>query len=571
MASHLAVAVPPAIVLGALVVGVNQRALQLQAQQLHLSVANQLRIELSTRVQASVMVLDQAERILGMRSVPIEDRKSMLKALVADNRVPFLALYTPDGDLDSLFRGPGPALMNGRGALPRALRQEAQERGWALGDVSFFGGAGDAPLIVPWERQGELLGFIGARFFLEPLNQAARQMAERYLGPSGELDLIDGDGTYVVSSVVGRVSHQAGPASPFMGLQGRAREGAVAVEIGRALSFVDERQEPRLGAIVSAPELRWMIGSSRSEAVAFASIVDVKRRTLALAIVAALAAAVAALLLARILSAPLRELSAQLRDCARGGFEGVVSVMGYAELQRLSSTFNTVLQELGQHRRRLRSETQMRVRLARFLSPTALHQLFTGEASEEKPAAVQEMSVIYADISAVSDLSLRLEEAQLVRLLGEFFEEVCEVIEQQGGRVDRYSGDAIIGVFAASLVQRAPRVAFDAAAGVLQTARDISARWQDQIGAPFDASVGLVTGQGGLLNHDGQEISVTGRLVERAASLQSSAKPGAMLIDEQTRSALDGTLGSTTPLLGPTLHDQKVFLVELGKDEEVRG
>lgn len=571
MASHLAVAVPPAVVLGLMIMSINKVALKLEAQQLHLSVSNQMRTLLSSKVQRGVSVLEHADRVLNMEQVPIEGRKELLKAMVAAGQLPYLALYKPDGSFDSLFRTNDEPMPVERGTLPQVLRDEAKERGWALGNVRFEQGKGRAVMIVPWTRDKETLGFVGTLFSCASLSESARELAERYLGDSGELDVIDGDGRYIASSVAGRVSHQAGSSSPFAGHKGRAREGLTTIGAGRAQRFIDERQEGRLGTIVSAPELRWVVGSSRTESIAYASLEAVKKRTLALSLVAALAAGLVGLLMARGVSEPVRKMGAQVRTSAQSGFNQAISAVGSMELRQLGHAFNEVLKQLEHHRKQLRSETQMRVRLARFLSPTALHQLFATEHQMENAAISGMISVLYADISASSQLSHRVTEQQLVSILGEFFDEACDVIEKTGGRVDRYSGDAIIGVFPSSQLPEYPKAAFDAAAALLRVSKEVNARWRGQISVEFGASVGLVTGEGQLLTHPGtQEISVAGALVERAATLQSSAKEGAVLVDNTTKDALEAYLGKgSTPLPGPTLNDQKVFQIEPKSDVEV--
>ncbi|MEM7677797.1 MAG: hypothetical protein AAF449_17505, partial [Myxococcota bacterium] len=69
--SHLLVAVPPAAVLGAMVIDINGRTLRQESQQLHLSVASQLKDALAARVNEATLLLGHAERILGLSALSI--------------------------------------------------------------------------------------------------------------------------------------------------------------------------------------------------------------------------------------------------------------------------------------------------------------------------------------------------------------------------------------------------------------------------------------------------------------------------------------------------------------------
>ena len=90
--SHLLVAVPPAVVLGVVVMRINEVALRSEAQLLHLSVANLLKESLADEVRLEVSLLGYAERILGME-LDGDTKRAMLKAVVANGDLSHIAVF----------------------------------------------------------------------------------------------------------------------------------------------------------------------------------------------------------------------------------------------------------------------------------------------------------------------------------------------------------------------------------------------------------------------------------------------------------------------------------------------
>jgi class 3 adenylate cyclase len=289
-------------------------------------------------------------------------------------------------------------------------------------------------------------------------------------------------------------------------------------------------------SLVSSPQLGWVVGSARPEAVALASIALVQRRTLALAVLAGLAAGLVGLLFARAVAGPVRALARAVRASARGGFTAPVTPRGAAELEALGLAFNEALAQLELHKRELRHRTQLQVRLSRHLPPSALHELLSQDSLQSRDAVEELVTVLYVDLVAGSDLSRAVEPHRLVDLLEELYAEACAAIEQHGGRVDRYSGDAVIGLFPASLVADPPRAGRAAAEDLLGRMVGLRARWA---GEGLQVAVGMVSQTGHIVPAgDTAELTVNGALVEQAAALQQGAPAGTVAMDEASRRAL---------------------------------
>ena len=539
--SHLVVAVPPAVVLGVLVAEINREALYGEIQQVNLAVADQVAVRLSTRVEAVSRALGQAERILDMSELPLDRRMTLLQAVVADGEVPFLGIYSAAGKKDSWI-GPSAGAAE---QLEPGLLARAKDGAVTLGTPALSEGRAAAPVVLLWRVDGEPWGYLVTEVDLGAMSPLCTSLAELHLGPGGALVVADGQRRVVASSTPGAVGQLLGEGSALAALSGDWSSALGAVALRTSLTYTTAAGEARLASLVSDPERGWIVAASRPQAVALASLDRVRTRVVVLALLAAVAAGLAGLLLARQVSAPVRTLTLAVREAwARGFSTPIVAPSGPGEVQELATAFNGALDELKRHRQEARLHSNIKVRLARFLSPTAIHQILTGEWTARE-AATERVTVLYADLAGASELvGGQLETGHLVQVLGDFFACATAAVEAHGGRLDRYSGDVVIAVFRTG--ERADHADAAVAAGtkILRDTASLSARWAPLVGLELSASLGLTTGQAPVESATtaaGSEVTVAGELVDRAARQQLAARPGTLILDAETRRALAST------------------------------
>src|SRR5690348_2103632 len=162
-------------------------------------------------------------------------------------------------------------------------------------------------------------------------------------------------------------------------------------------------------------------------------------------------------------------------------------------------------------------------------------------------ATIQErryVTVVFADLSGFTALSSRLD-AEEVRVLQEaYFERVRNAITGMGGIVEKFIGDAAVGIFGA------PEAHEDDAERAVQAALQIKAAVEDlcvecEIGieAELDVHIGVNSGPvvGGRNTVDGS-YTVTGDTVNVAARLQQNAQASEILVGEATYRASNTTI-----------------------------
>jgi class 3 adenylate cyclase len=137
--------------------------------------------------------------------------------------------------------------------------------------------------------------------------------------------------------------------------------------------------------------------------------------------------------------------------------------------------------------------------------------------------------MLFADLVGSTKLASELDPEDLRRRLEPFFEAARSALEQHGGTVEKYIGDAVMAVFGAPVAHGDdPDRAIAAGLNVI-----------DRVGAldgDLAVRVGIETGEVLALAESG-DLRVTGEAVNAAARLQQAAEPGEVLVGERTARA----------------------------------
>lgn len=532
--THLLVALPPALAIGWVVIEVNRNALLVETHHTEIAVASRMKDAIVHALQSSRASLGTAERILDAPELAIEVKKDLLRALVADADAQVLALYTSDGARDSVFDVKGSPAMPESIAEPLRIRLRGEAR--VAGEPFLHEKEMWLPLFIRWERDGEIFGYLGTLISLAPIRALAKEQATQILGEGGELDVVDSTLSYLASSEAPRVGGKAGADTAFNALRDAARGMAFSAVNAGAHSYETINGEERVAALILAPEVNWMIAASRPKDVALHSIEVLKKRVALMAVLAALLAGLVALGLARTISQPIEQLARSVRR-SMGGTASIQMPAARApgEVGELMSAFNALSEDLRKRRDDTRRDSLVQLRLARFLPPSILRDVLTQEREVRARAKNEEVSLIYADLAGASSVDQSAPREQLVSLLGEFFASSCSAIEAQGGRIDRYSGAAVIGVFNAGSREERAQAAMRAAKEIIAGAAAIAGRYTLE---PRWVAASVVSGQGMITFVSEEEVSVLGDLVELAAQLQAAATPGSIATDENTQRTL---------------------------------
>ncbi|HYM95701.1 MAG TPA: adenylate/guanylate cyclase domain-containing protein [Candidatus Sulfotelmatobacter sp.] len=154
-------------------------------------------------------------------------------------------------------------------------------------------------------------------------------------------------------------------------------------------------------------------------------------------------------------------------------------------------------------------------------------------SSERRP-----ITVLFADIAGSTAIAERLDPEDWTALVGEAFGCMNHTIEHYGGTIARLMGDGVLAFFGAPLAheddpERAVRCGLD----MVRAIDELGAAHETRAGARLQVRVGINTGPvvvGFVGTDKAHEYTAMGDTVNVAARMQSTARPGSVLVTSAT-------------------------------------
>ena len=214
---------------------------------------------------------------------------------------------------------------------------------------------------------------------------------------------------------------------------------------------------------------------------------------------------------ARAIGGPLQSIRAAVERVAAGDLDVEVPIDDASEVGQLQAGFNRMAEGLRERER--------------------IRDLFGRQVGEEVARAAldegvrlggeeREIGALFVDLTGSTSMALAMPPTHVVRLLNKFFRVVIDVVEAEGGFVNKFEGDAALCVFGA------PAPSEDPAGQALSAARKLAERLQrevPEIGFGIGVSAGrAVAGNVGAEHRF--EYTVIGDPVNEAARLSDLAK-----------------------------------------------
>lgn len=142
-------------------------------------------------------------------------------------------------------------------------------------------------------------------------------------------------------------------------------------------------------------------------------------------------------------------------------------------------------------------------------------------------------SVLFGDLVGFTSWSAGQDPERVRELLSRYFLEASTVIGRYGGTVEKFIGDAVMAVWGVPVAheddaQRAVRAGLDLVGSVAALGEELGS---DQLAL----RVGIVTGEVAVTLGATGEGMVAGDAVNTAARIQSTAHPGTVWVDDETR------------------------------------
>ena len=175
----------------------------------------------------------------------------------------------------------------------------------------------------------------------------------------------------------------------------------------------------------------------------------------------------------------------------------------------------------------LRPDTDLRVRRL-VLDETdlamcsQLDRAVATRAGQEKPVAI-----LFSDVVDSTAMSEKLSPYDLLYLLNRYFVQVGDIIEKNGGFIDRFVGDGVMAIFGLSDEPQATLQGVKTALEIIRLADQMKPFCASMYGVEFDIRIGLhfgsaVIGSLGSIGHE--RITVIGEVPNIASRIEASNK-----------------------------------------------
>ena len=179
-----------------------------------------------------------------------------------------------------------------------------------------------------------------------------------------------------------------------------------------------------------------------------------------------------------------------------------------------------------------RQRAMMRQTFSRYMSNELVDRLLASGKLPDLGGETKVVTVLFSDIRGFTTISEKLSAHEVVEMLNEYFNRVCEPILNNGGAVDKYIGDAVMAVFGSlDTYPDHARRALTAAIGMAEAAAGFRAwmheRFPDRGLHEFGIGVGIHTGEaviGNIGSAKRIEFTAIGDTVNAASRLEGVTK-----------------------------------------------
>jgi adenylate cyclase len=168
-----------------------------------------------------------------------------------------------------------------------------------------------------------------------------------------------------------------------------------------------------------------------------------------------------------------------------------------------------------------------------YVAPALVERMVAGE--EPTLGGIEEnITAYFSDIQSFSSFAEKLSPPRLVELMNEYLTACTDIIQAEGGTLDKYIGDAVVAIYGAPLaLPDHPHRACVAALRVHRRSRELRKKWAQEgdrwpeIVGMLQTRIGLNTGPavvGNMGSHTRFNYTMMGDNVNIAARMESGAK-----------------------------------------------
>lgn len=206
-------------------------------------------------------------------------------------------------------------------------------------------------------------------------------------------------------------------------------------------------------------------------------------------------------------------------------FDGLIVSMSYVMIAALLSFMIINLRFYLQERAQ---KGMVKDAFGHFLSPDVVDILVKDPSKMALGGEQREMTAFFSDVAGFSTISEKLTPEELVHLLNEYLTDMCNIVADHGGTIDKFEGDAIIAFWGAPLdvkdhATRACHASIDMQKALITMRENLIAEGR----TPLYVRIGLNSGPmvvGNMGSAQRMDYTMMGDSVNLAARLEGANK-----------------------------------------------
>ena len=283
--------------------------------------------------------------------------------------------------------------------------------------------------------------------------------------------------------------------------------------------YADEKGIHHLGSFKKLGIASSGIIATVEEDKAFQEVYNIQRRNIYLMIILLTSAVLVVFFFGKTLTTPIIRLVGATKKIKEGQYNVDINPTTKDEIGELTLSFI----EMG---RGLEEREKMKSAFGKFVNPEVAEAILKDEVQlggERKTVAV-----LFSDIRSFTEISEKMEPEEIVGMLNAYMRRMVECIDQSGGVVDKFIGDAIMAVWGAPISRgNDTENAIDSALLMRKTMIDYNKTRGSENRPKIKFGVGINTGPalvGQIGTENRMEYTVIGDAVNMASRTESLNK-----------------------------------------------
>jgi adenylate cyclase len=181
---------------------------------------------------------------------------------------------------------------------------------------------------------------------------------------------------------------------------------------------------------------------------------------------------------------------------------------------------------------------ELRELLERYVSYNVVEELMRHPEELKMGGSKKKVSVLFSDIQGFTGLLSGKNPESMVSQLNEYLTEMSNIIFEYNGMVDKFVGDAVIGIFGAiSESLEDSKSAVRCALAMQKKMLELQERWKRDAAPVFYSRIAVNTGyviMGNIGSAKRMDFTAIGDTVNMASRLQAVAQAGSVVISSET-------------------------------------